>query len=77
MDKVQFNIIICFMQDPSTPLLLEPDKKTITDKKHPDKQPVDITDLSVSMTELNEETEIGEEPVKTFLSFLWLWSGKN
>ena len=24
---------------------------------------------------LNEDTEIIEEPVKTFLSFLWLWSG--
>ena len=32
-------------------------------------------EFTQSLEILNEDTEIIEEPVKTFLSFLWLWSG--
>ena len=38
----------------------------------PCQQPPEFTQ---SLEILNEDTEIIEEPVKTFLSFLWLWSG--
>ena len=64
-------------QDPATPLLLEPDRAR--DKRQsprmPEPCPPPPPDLTQSLEMLDEDSETIEEPVKTFLSFLWLWSG--
>ena len=41
----------------------------------PESCPPQPPDLAQSLEILDEDSETIEEPVKTFLSFLWLWSG--
>ena len=72
MSKVRLTL-----QDPATPLLLEPDrpKDKRQSPKMPESCPQQSPDLAQSLEILDEDSETIEEPVKTFLSFLWLWSG--
>ena len=63
-------------QDPATPLLLEPDRpKDRRSSKMPESCPPQPPDLAQSLEILDQDSETIEEPIKTFLSFLWLWSG--
>ena len=62
-------------KDPSTPLLLEPDKSKGCLRKLSEPCDNPPSQSTQPMEMLNEESEIIEEPIKTFLSFLWLWSG--
>ena len=55
-------------------MLLEPDKGKASKERF--SIPNDnSSNLAQSMEMLTEEVETIDEPVKTFLSFLWLWSG--
>ena len=61
-------------QDPATPLLLGPAKEKVCSPRLPAPHPA--PDTAASPLEMSpEDAEVIEEPVKTFLSFLWLWSG--
>ena len=61
-------------QDPATPLLLEPPREKGCSPRLPAPHPP--PDTAASPLEMSpEDAEVIEEPVKTFLSFLWLWSG--
>ena len=62
-------------QDPATPLLLD----SLQDKLHPAKlsSAPDQTDdcPAEPLHILNEVSAVPDERIKTFLSFLWLWTG--
>ena len=64
-----------YHQDPATPLLLE----TLKGKSYPAKLPTSCDQTEApgeSVDNLSEETgDVPDERIKTFLSFLWLWSG--
>lgn len=62
-------------EDPSTPLLLESedDENPPPTKKIPN--PADSVSFPLPSGQSPPSSDIPEEPIKTFLSFLWLWSG--
>jgi len=62
-------------EDPSTPLLLESeDDDNATPSKKPS-HPPDSVSFSIPTGLSPSPLDIPEEPIKTFLSFIWLWSG--